>query len=116
MHELSITQEVVRTVEDARRGAGLDLRVTAVRLKIGRLTAVVPDCLKFYFEMLTKDTPLEGAAVNIEIVPMNARCGACGAQFSLDEPMFLCPECGSGETEILSGRELVVDSIEVDEM
>lgn len=116
MHELSITQEVVRTVEDARRGAGLGLRVTAVRIKIGRLTAVVPDCLKFYYEILTKDTPLEGALVDIEIVPMKARCSACGAEFSLDEPVFLCPECGSGDTEILSGRELVVESIEVDEM
>ncbi len=115
MHELSIAQEIVRTVDEARMNAGVGLRVVVVRLKIGRLTAVVPDCLKFYYEMLTKDTPLEGAEVEFEIVPLTARCGSCGKEFQSEDVIFLCPECGS-QGEIVTGRELLVDSIEVDDL
>lgn len=115
MHELSITQEIVDTVEEARRGAGAHLIVTAVRLKIGRFTAVVPDYVRHYFEMLTENTPLAGAEVHIEILPVIARCRGCGRDFEPDGPIPECPDCDATAADIIQGRELLVDAIEVDE-
>ena len=115
MHELSVTQEIVDTIEDARRGAGAHLIVTAVFLKIGRFTAVVPDYLRHYFEMLTEGTPLHGAALHIELVPIVAQCRACGAEFLSESPVMVCPHCEAADADVLQGRELLVESIEVDE-
>ncbi len=117
MHELSVTQELVQTVEKARLGAGEDLQVTIVNVKIGRLTTVVPEYMTFYFNMLTKEMPgLAGAALEIEIVPITAHCKSCDAEFTVDEPHFVCPACHGENCEITGGREMVVDSIEVAEV
>ena len=115
MHELSITQEIVDTVDNARRDAGLHLIVTAVHIKIGRFTAVVPDYLRHYYNMLTEGTPLHGAELHIELVPLTAKCHACGREFESETPMLQCPQCGGLSADVIQGRELLVDSIEVDE-
>jgi hydrogenase nickel incorporation protein HypA/HybF len=113
MHEMSITQEIVNVVDDARRGAGDDARVLRVSVKIGKFTAVVPDCIQFYFDMLTEDTPMRGAALDFEVVQTRVRCSACSAEFDIEDVNLFCVECGSGDTEIIAGRELFVESIEV---
>ena len=115
MHELSVTQEIIDTVDQARRDAGTNLIVTAVYIKVGRFTAVVPDYVRHYYDILTQGTPLHGADVHIELVPIVARCRACRAEFLSDTPILVCPECGAAAADVLQGRELLVDSIEVDE-
>ena len=115
MHELSVTQEIIDTVDEARREAGADLIVTAVFIKVGRFTAVVPDYLRHYYVILTEGTPLQGAELHIELVPIVARCRACQAEFTSESPIMVCPECHAVDADVLQGRELLVDSIEVDE-
>jgi hydrogenase nickel incorporation protein HypA/HybF len=88
-------------------------RVERVNLKIGRLAAVVPDSLRFCFEIVSKDTPLAGAELSIEETPVTARCRDCGERWTIAEPVFTCQACQSGSLEILSGRELDIVSIEV---
>ena len=61
MHELSITRNVVAIVSERAVGQ----RVTRVRLEIGRLSAVVPDSIRFCFDICAQGTPLEGAALEI---------------------------------------------------
>jgi hydrogenase nickel incorporation protein HypA/HybF len=116
MHELSVTQEIVDTVDEARRGAGENLIVTSVHIKIGRFTAVVPDYLRHYYEILTEGTPLHGAELHIELVPIVARCRECSAEFMSESPIMVCPQCNASKADVLQGRELLVESIEVDEM
>ena len=90
-------------------------RVERVNLKIGKLSAVVPDSLRFCFDIVSKDTPLAGAALAIEETPVVARCKECDARWSITEPVFTCKACNSGALEILSGRELDIVSIEIAE-
>ncbi len=90
-----------------------EARVAAINLKIGKLAAVVPVSLRFCFEVAIKDTPLAGAKLVIEEVPVVARCKDCQAQWTIDAPVFICQTCESGSLEILSGRELDIESIEV---
>ena len=108
MHELAITQSVVETVLQ-RTGTQ---PVTVVRLQVGRLTGVVPDAMRFCFELATEGTPLQGATLQIEQPAGRAHCRTCGDDFELADLFLLCP-CGSSDVELLNGRELYVTSVEV---
>ncbi|MGD9056061.1 MAG: hydrogenase maturation nickel metallochaperone HypA [Desulfobacterales bacterium] len=113
MHEMGIALQIVE-IATASLPADLgEARVAAVNLKIGKLAAVVPESLRFCFEVAIKDTPLVGAKLAIEEIPVVAKCNACDARWTIDTPVFVCQKCQSGSLEILSGRELDIDSIEV---
>lgn len=92
-----------------------DNRVERVNLKVGKLTGVVPDSLRFCFHIITKDTPFSEAELKIEAVSVSARCVDCGNEWEVDQASFICPKCKGGNSDILSGRELDIVSIEVAE-
>jgi hydrogenase nickel incorporation protein HypA/HybF len=111
MHEFSIAAAVADT---AVRHAG-GRRVTVVRVRFGRLRQVVPDSLAFAFGIVTRETVCEGARLEQEIVPARLRCPACETQWEIELPAFRCPDCQGADVEVLSGEELEVESIEVEE-
>jgi hydrogenase nickel incorporation protein HypA/HybF len=108
MHELAITQSVVDAV--CERAAGRP--VHSVRLQVGALTAVVPDAMRFCFDLITEGTSLEGARLEIDQLPGGAHCRDCGTDFGLTDHILLCP-CGSADVAVISGRELQILSMEV---
>jgi hydrogenase nickel incorporation protein HypA/HybF len=108
MHELALMESLVEAIE----AQVPDARVTAVRLDVGRLTCVVPDALRFCFEVCTQDTRLAGAVLEVREVPGRVRCRACGAEGELDGPFLVCG-CGSGDLDVLQGGDLVVRELEV---
>jgi hydrogenase nickel incorporation protein HypA/HybF len=108
MHEMSITQSVVDAIVE-KLG---DTTVKSVRLEIGRLSGVVPDSVRFCFDVLCSGTSLDGAALEIDEPSGRARCRDCGAEFTLDDFILLCP-CASANVEVLAGRELRITSVEV---
>ncbi len=107
MHELAIAESVVSMVLERTGG-----RVSVVRLRVGRLSGVVPDALTFCFELAAADTALAGATLEIEEQAGLAHCRDCDVDFSLPDAFLLCA-CGSADVELLSGRELQVTSVEV---
>ena len=112
MHELSIAQSIFDIVtEHIPEGNGATVR--SVRLKIGELAGVVPDSLEFCFSAIVNGTPLEGARLDIEKIPLVCSCMDCGTTFPVRESVFMCSSCGSSRTSILSGRELQVTEIEI---
>ncbi|MGI8614731.1 MAG: hydrogenase maturation nickel metallochaperone HypA [Nocardioidaceae bacterium] len=108
MHELAITQSIVDAVTEHTGGAA----VSVVHLRVGKLSGVVPDAMRFCFELVTDGTPLSGARLDIEEPDGSARCRRCGDEFALADLILLCP-CGSADVDVLSGRELSVKSVEV---
>ncbi len=109
MHEFSICQGIIEAATAALEDLPRPLpRVSGVTVKVGRLTAVIPDTLRHYFDLLAPGTALEGAALVIEEIPIRARCADCSARFEIDVLSFSCPSCGSGLVELVSGRELEV--------
>jgi len=113
MHELSITESLlsVALTEAQKHGA---TKITTIRIVVGELSQVDPLSVQFYLDVLGKGTIAEGVQLEAERVPLRAACQACGEQFGVAEFKFACPKCGAGETEIVSGREMYVDSIEVE--
>jgi hydrogenase nickel incorporation protein HypA/HybF len=80
---------------------------------VGKLAAVVPQSLTFCFEIAAKDGPVEGAELHIEEIGVSARCNDCANLWNIDEPAFQCPKCNGGSIEMLTGRELDIESIEL---
>jgi hydrogenase nickel incorporation protein HypA/HybF len=116
VHEFSICQGIIEVATAALGDLPRPLpRVSRVTVRVGRLTAVVPDSLRHYFHLLTPGTALEGAALDIEEIPVRARCEDCGARFEIEVLSFSCPLCGTGLVELLSGRELQVLSLDTAE-
>ena len=89
------------------------VRVEKINIKVGKLSAIVNDSLNFCFEIASKDTPLDGAQLVIEEIPIIARCITCEKEWTIDSPVFSCPLCEGGDIKLLSGRELDIESIEL---
>jgi len=111
MHELSLSQAVLDT---ALRHAG-GRTITAVTVRVGALRQVVPESLEFYFELISRDTPCEGAMLEVEPVPAVLRCAGCSLEWTLERPSFACPACARRDVEVVAGNELEVESIIVEE-
>jgi len=120
MHEMSIAQSLVKIVREemAKNQVESLIKVTVC---CGRINAVVPDALHMAFEALTRDTPLQGAELDIVHVPLRLACGQCGSHFEPEDGAdtvffhFPCPACGQDiGHEVVQGRELHVESIEAE--
>jgi len=111
MHELSIAQAVVTIASRHADGR----RVRRVELTVGHLRQVVPAALEFAFTLLTDGTELEGAELVIEEVPVTGRCRACGAETTMSDFPLCCAACGGLDVELVSGEELLVDALELEE-
>jgi len=94
---------------------GEDLRIKTIHLRVGKLTAIVPQSLRFCMEVVTKDTLAEGANLDFTEVPLVVECSECGQETEIERPPFKCSACESDQVEIISGREMIVESIEVEE-
>ena len=115
MHEMGIAKQIIEIAASLIPDGMEDIPVERVNLKVGKLSSVVPDSLMFCFEILSIDTPLAGADLNIEVVPISARCNECKIEWTINEPIFMCKKCKSGSIEIISGRELDITSIELED-
>ncbi|MFZ5812279.1 MAG: hydrogenase maturation nickel metallochaperone HypA [Thermodesulfobacteriota bacterium] len=118
MHELSIAQNLLAIIQEEMHKHGTP-RLISVKVKHGRLSAIVPEALEMAFEALTIDSPLAGARLDTEEVPLVLSCRACGKQFSPESTDYVfapCPQCGEeiGHT-VVSGKELYIEYLELDE-
>lgn len=112
MHELPITEGILKIATDAAGGR----RITSIHLVVGELSSIVDDSVQFYFDMLSKGTVAEGAALDFERRPATMACADCGASFEVRAPLpSSCPVCGSVRLQVTGGRELRVESIEVND-
>jgi hydrogenase nickel incorporation protein HypA/HybF len=112
MHELSIATNLVNLIEEQQAEHQFE-RVSKIHLKIGEFSSVVPEALEFSFEIASKGSVAENAELLIEIIPLVLKCTACNKEFHTEPYIFVCPDCGSTKTQMVSGSELQIESIEV---
>lgn len=114
MHEMGIAYSVLAAVRtEAARCPDKAPRKVGVR--IGEMSALDPDALRFCFEAITRDTDLAGLELDIEICPFRYRCRECGHEFVVQDYQSQCPQCASLETECIGGQELDLVYLEVEE-
>jgi len=115
MHELAIVSALIEQVRQEIDRAGAAGRVTRVDLVVERFSGVCPDSLQFAFEMLSPGTIVEGAKLVIEHPPAVCRCLACGSTAEIDDLGATCPDCSSPDVSLEGGRDLVLQSIELED-
>jgi len=111
MHELGIAAEVIEAASTAAAGA----RIAAVCVRVGELSGVDADALRFSFEALTAGTEMESVRLDIEPRRRSNRCRRCETAFEADDYGTPCPACGSAEIEITGGTELDIAWVEVED-
>jgi hydrogenase nickel incorporation protein HypA/HybF len=114
MHELGIATNILETVriEMARRDGA---RAVKVELRVGELSAVDRDSLRFCFEALVKGSDLEPLDLSIDWRPHAHRCQACETVFEVVDYHLVCPHCSSTETTFAGGDELEIAYLEIEE-
>ncbi|MCA9113846.1 MAG: hydrogenase maturation nickel metallochaperone HypA [Planctomycetaceae bacterium] len=115
MHELSIALSILGIAEEEAGRHG-NPRVIAVQLKLGPLSGVVPEALLSAWELAREGSPLEGARLDIEVVPVTAICPQCKTEVVIASIQQLCcSACGTPTPGITGGRELEVTALEIED-
>lgn len=113
MHEMGIAMQIVEIAVNSIPVNFQGKSVETVNLKVGKLSAIVPDSLQFCYDIVIRETLLAGSKLNIEEIPVKARCRECHFEWTIDGPEFICKNCQSGAIDIIAGRELDIESIEI---
>ena len=87
--------------------------ICALRVRVGPLSGVVVDALRFAFEALAPDTPAADARLDIEETAPAFHCPRCGTDYAAPVGFYNCPACGAADGELRGGDELELVSIEV---
>lgn len=111
MHELGITQNIVAIVAEHAQGK----KVNRVLLEIGQLSAIMPEAVRFCFDVVSEGTVLAGAKLEILETPGLGRCCECGAEVLFKKYTGKC-NCGSLQINVVTGEELKIKEIEVEEI
>jgi hydrogenase nickel incorporation protein HypA/HybF len=109
VHELAIAEGLVGGVTERLPGR----RITSVRVEIGALSGVVPDALRFCFDLATEGTPLAGADLEISEPTAKCDCADCGLSFEPEDGRILLCPCGSANVTVVSGQQLLITSVKV---
>ena len=116
MHELSIVSSIVDSVTETMT-AYPNARVKEVRLRVGSLASVVEDSLQFCWGIATDDTPLQGSKLVVKILPIMMHCDKCAQDVEIASlQSFRCPRCDEPVSDLRQGRELEIESLEIDEV
>ncbi len=114
MHELAIAESIVDVVAK-HASEHRASHVTAVRLRIGEASGILPDALTFCFEIVASIDPvLDGARLVVDRVPHRAYCQSCDREFAVLDFIAQCPACGEWSQQIISGTELQVLDMEIE--
>ena len=117
MHELSVTKNIMEAVLAYAEGAGA-VRVTEVVLRVGELNNLEAPWIQHYFDYLSKGTRAQGAHVVVRRIPIVVECDECGEETRITREQmagFSCPACGSSSAQMVGGREMVIDRIEIEQ-
>jgi len=113
MHELAIATELFKQVEKIIKDENLN-RVISIKLKTGKFHQIVPEAFDFAMEVITKGTKVEGVKMIYNEVPITIKCNQCHIQNEVKDFYFVCEKCGLSDVEIISGNELMFESMEVE--
>jgi hydrogenase nickel incorporation protein HypA/HybF len=112
MHEQSIVASLLSmALEDAKNNHAH--RIISIKLVVGELTGIEKDAVNFYFGFMAKDTIASGASLEFNYTKAQLRCRDCDIIFPRDRFEFNCPQCDKKAVEIVGGRELYIESMEI---
>ena len=115
MHELSVCLSLLREVERIARGNSAG-RVTRIAVTVGPLSGVEPDLLQNAWPLAAAGTLAEDAELRIDVAGIVVKCSQCGAESPAKANRLLCGDCGDYRTSLVTGDEMVLQSLELDDI
>ncbi len=113
MHELPVTESLLElSLEHAAQAGGG--RITALYLVVGPLSGIVGESVRFYWEMLSRETIAEGAVLHFRHTELVLECRGCGSTFKPAAEDYICPFCESVETRVVGGQEFHLEALDLD--
>ena len=113
MHALSLATSILETIRTEAAADGA--RPVRVGVRVGAVSGVDPEALAFGFEALVSGSDLDGLAIELEPVPHVRRCVGCGEEREADDLLPTCPACGDLLGDLVSGDELEIAWLEVED-
>ncbi|OIO38198.1 MAG: hypothetical protein AUJ72_02870 [Candidatus Omnitrophica bacterium CG1_02_46_14] len=111
MHEGNFTQDIVDAILN-KLNKYPDAQPEAVRVYVGEMLHLVPDSVRFHYELMTQGTRLEGIKLELQEVPVKVQCHHCAYEGGVeDHHMPMCGRCSALDVEILSGDKILIDSL-----
>ena len=114
MHEFAVTKSILAIVLEKAREVKAG-KITKIDLLVGRLTGYIPEQIQLQFDILCRNTEAAGASLIFHQPPAKLNCRKCGLGYTSDSSIIMCPECHTMEIDIISGTELYVENMEVEE-
>ena len=114
MHEIGIVRSMCKTVLDYARENNVS-RVSEIVCQVGELSLVNPEYVEELYPAVASETPLKDAKLILEIVPGMAECDDCDEIFNVIENEGYCPNCGSFNKTVLTGKDFTIKEIHVSE-
>lgn len=118
MHEFAICENILSIINNEFNKQLLinkNIRLKEVKLKIGGMRQIIPEYLYFAYKTMTNDTQLFGSELNIKVIPIKVSCENCNFNGDLPSRNILCPKCKSSSIILMNGKELFIESIEIEE-
>jgi hydrogenase nickel incorporation protein HypA/HybF len=113
MHELSIALSIVDRVLEETQQRG-DVRVETIYLRIGALSGVDTEALRFAFRVACEGTQLADSQLEVAEVPVSLQCPNCGSEKqAVSIQQLCCCDCGTPGAQIVHGRELELHAMEI---
>ncbi len=111
MHEIKFAENIVKVLEPQVSDPEVG-KIRKIYLEVGKLHYIVPEILETGYASVPKDEKLEGAELDVVVLPIKVRCKSCGTEKEVEEIDLICPDCPDSDMEILSGKEFIVSRIE----
>ncbi len=113
LHELSVTENILKIAVDEAKKRKLK-NILKINIRMGVLSDLLPECINYYFKIISKGTEAENACIVIEKLPLKVKCIDCGGESEIAVNNFRCPICSSQNLKIIQGNEFYIDSMEVE--
>ncbi len=114
MHEIGIVRSMCKTVLDYAKANNVQ-HICEIVCEVGELSLVIPEYVEELYPVVAAGTELEDTKLVLEIVPGLAECDDCDEIFNVVENEGYCPNCGSFEKTVLTGKDFSIKEIHVPE-
>jgi len=111
MHEFGIVEDILATINKIATEQKFK-KINRVTIQVGKLRQVIPENLQFAFSVLAENTIAANAQLVIDEIPITIRCQSCNQKATIADFTYICPHCNSSDLEILTGKEIILETIE----
>jgi len=103
MHELSVTEGILKiALEEAEKHNAK--KINNIRVKMWEMSGLLPDCINYYFAIVSKDSIAADAVLEVEKLPVKIHCNNCNNCSRIAVRSFRCPVCGSQDLKVVQGN------------